>query len=127
LPYSANYTVQSYIIDNNGKTTFEEPQTFTTLSPNISPIVDAANVAIEKYEGDLYAGQSYSVETIYSDADGSSDLNTLCIKLDNPDGDDIEMCANNSLEDLVDQTPAISSGSSYISNAKYPINPFIRD
>ncbi len=124
LPYSADYSVQSYIVDNSGtKTTYEDVKTFTTLTPNIPPAVESSGIVINEYDGDLYAGQSYSIETIYSDGDGSSDLNTLYLKLDNPDGDDIEMYGNYSSEDLTDQTPTISSGSSYISNAKYSITP----
>jgi hypothetical protein len=71
----------------------------------------------------LYAGKSYSIDTVYSDPDGEDDLLELYFNIQNPDGDDIEFKVDYSDLDLEDQIPQLLVGSSYVDNVSYSIYP----
>ncbi|MDD3474610.1 MAG: fibronectin type III domain-containing protein, partial [Candidatus Dojkabacteria bacterium] len=87
---------------------------------NQTPVANASDLS---NTSNLYAGLSYSIDAIYSDLDGETDLSQLYLKIENPDGEDIELRANNSSSDLEDQTASILLGSTYVANAKYSIYP----
>jgi hypothetical protein len=92
----------------------------TIQASNQTPVANSSDLA---NSSNLYAGLSYSIDSIYSDPDGEADLSQLYFKIENPNGDDIEVMANNSVSDLIDQTPTLLSGSAYTSNVSYSIYP----
>jgi hypothetical protein len=92
----------------------------TLQASNQTPIANESDLA---NTSNLYAGLSYSIESVYSDLDGQDDLSKLYLLIQNPDGDDIEIRANYSSVDLTDQIPDLLSGSSYVDNLKYSIYP----
>ncbi|MDD4382196.1 MAG: carboxypeptidase-like regulatory domain-containing protein [Candidatus Dojkabacteria bacterium] len=90
---------------------------------NQTPTASATNISSQNSLYDLYPDQSYSFQTIYSDADGASNLDDLYIQIKNPAGTDIEYYATNSETELLAQSPTLVSGSDYISSITYDITP----
>ncbi len=100
--------------------TYNNESSWSTASQftmNALPVASASNVS---GTSDIYAAKPITIQAIYSDSDGVSNLDRLYLKIHNPSATtDIEYYIGATGTDQTGQYPTPVSGSEYISNITY--------
>jgi hypothetical protein len=83
---------------------------------NYTPVASASNITGDE---DIYPGKTITLQTIYSDQNGATDLDKLYLQIKNPAGTDIEYYISSTGSNQTNQFPTPVSGAQYISGITY--------
>lgn len=115
LTQETTYYVRSYVKTSEGYVSYGSQDSFTTLHTNIIPVATVSNLS---GQDNIYAGKTLTISSVYSDADGASDLDKLYLKITNPSATDIEYYAQGG-GDATGLTPIHISGNDYVTSITY--------
>jgi len=116
LQAGATYYWRMKFWDSN---TYQNESSWSTTSQftmNYTPTASDTDITGTE---DIYAGQPLTIQTKYSDTNGSADLDKLYLQIKNPGGTNIEYYIIPTGSNQTEQYPTPVSGSQYVSGITY--------